>query len=569
MSQRPSPTDSATTYTVGTQMKGNDGAMWEVKATHSGVHRWVRSNIKYKFNVGDLVQVVRSGSGCGSDDIGRTVIITDLDRYGNAPGYTVYPLIGNGLTNNFQGVIGEHSFMRVTNSANEQSTILNSLEANTLYKDYLKNTKPQTMSSGISAHTIIDSNGKQVWVDTTIDTTAPQNFKIKQTKTMAKVKSITKKSTQEVRTINTSLINKEEVFKMLALAEATGLPCLLVGEPGVAKTKTVVDYAKAWLNRDGKMSAADFANKVYILETDEGTKASEIKGMPDLGKLFTQNEYDLNTPIAEAEIVIINEVDKASSGIRNAMLGVMNEKFLFNGKHKIPCKWKLFIATCNEIPKDEVNSPFWDRFMLKHTVNRVSAGELVKYYDKGGRNYNETFTIGVPTKDEINSLNIPTNKLEKYLEVGYQKSSDRTLTFVPTLAKAVSYIWDISLDKSLVKTAQIMISQSAGSELQNKLMSNEVKAVMSKVEMLHSHKTNEQLDLAIAEIEGLINTYASRGIMDEGQVAEIETSMQYILETHPARTVDEAADTDALQAMMDAEEASPVMQQAINSSSPF
>jgi hypothetical protein len=288
------------------------------------------------------------------------------------------------------------------------------------------------------------------------------------------------------------------------------------------------------------MTAEDFANKIYILETDEGTKASEVKGIPDLSRLFTKNEYALNTPIADAEIVIINEVDKASSAIRNAMLGVMNEKFLFNGKHKIPCKWKLFVATANEIPKEEVGSPFWDRFMLKMTVNRVTAGELVKYYNKGARDYRERFNISVPNRDEINNLNIPINKLEKYLEVGYQSCSDRTLTFVPTLAKAVSFIWDISLDKSLVKTAQIMINQAAGSELQNKLMSAEVKAVMSKVEMLHSYTTNDQLELAIAEIESLVNTYTTRGIMDESQVEEIETSMQYIIESHPARATNVA-----------------------------
>ncbi len=373
---------------------------------------------------------------------------------------------------------------------------------------------------------------------------------------MSKVKSITKRTTQEVRQIETSLINKEEVFKMLALAEATGLPCLLVGQPGVAKTKTVVDYAKAWLNRDGKMTAKDFAEKIYILETDEGTKASEIKGMPDLGKLFTDNEYSLSTPIADAEIVIINEVDKASSAIRNAMLGVMNEKFLFNGKHKIPCKWKLFVATCNEIPKEEKGSPFWDRFMLKHTVNRVSAGEMIKYYNKGGRDYREKFNIGIPNKQEINEVDIPVAKLEKYMEVGYNHSSDRTLTFVPTLSKAVSYIWDISVDKALVKTAQIMIDQTAGSELQNKLMSPEVKAVMSKVEMLHSYQTNEQLELAIAEIEGLVNTYATRGIMDSGQVNEIEISMQYILQNHPAR-VDNVSNTD-LEDMMAEVESMPI-----------
>ena len=289
------------------------------------------------------------------------------------------------------------------------------------------------------------------------------------------------------------------------------------------------------MNKDGKMTADDFANKIYVLETDEGTKASEIKGIPDLGKLFTDNKYELNTPIADAEIVVINEVDKASSAIRNAMLGVMNEKFLFNGKHKIPCKWKLFVATCNEIPKEEVGSPFWDRFMLKLKVNRVTAGELVKYYEKGAREYREKFAIGIPNKTELSSLEVPVKKMEKYLEVGYQASSDRTLTFVPGLTKAVSYIWDISIDKALVKTAQIMIGQTAGSELQNKLMSPEVKAVMSKVEMLRSHNTSEALELAVAEIESLINTYASRGMMDQGQVEEIELSMQYVLEAHPAR----------------------------------
>jgi MoxR-like ATPase len=460
---RPSPTDSATAFSVGTFRKGNDNGWWQVQQASNGVQRWVKANPAWK--------------------------------------------------------------TPTSNTSIQQPTVQPSVVPTV------------NTTAGISQ----SSNNKPVM----------------------KTRSITKKTAQEVRTIETSLINKEEVFKMLALAESTGLPLLLVGQPGVAKTKTVIEYAKAWLNRDGKMTAQDFANKIYILETDEGTKASEIKGMPDLSKLFTENKYELAAPIAEAEIVVINEVDKASSAIRNAMLGVMNEKFLFNGKYKIPCKWKIFVATCNEIPKEEQGSPFWDRFMLKQTVNRVSAGELVKYYNKGARDYKETFKIGIPTKTEINSLEVPANKLEKYLEVGYSSSSDRTLTFVPTLTKAVSYIWDISIDKALVKTAQIMISQNAGSELQNKLMSPEVKAVMSKVEMLHSYTSNEQLELAVAEIESLINTYTSRGIMDEGQVDEIEMSMQYILSTHPAR-VDYNTSSDDFDQMMEAGDV-----QAMAPSNPF
>ena len=41
--------------------------------------------------------------------------------------------------------------------------------------------------------------------------------------------------------------------------------------------------------------------------------------------------------------------------------------------------------------------------------------------------------------------------------------------------------------------------------------------------------------MAIAEIESLINTYTSRGLMDEGQVEEVEMTMNFIIENHPAR----------------------------------
>jgi MoxR-like ATPase len=335
--------------------------------------------------------------------------------------------------------------------------------------------------------------GTQRWVKCLpVDT--PEKEKIQSVETilfnskMAKsTKTIMKNKTQEVRTIETSLINKEEVFRMLALAEATGMPLLLQGKPGTAKTKTVIEYAKAWLNRDKTMTMQDFLNKVYILETDEGTKSSEVKGMPSFSKLFQDNVYELEAPITEAEIVVINEVDKASSAIRNSLLGVMNEKFLFNGKNKVPCKWKLFIATCNEIPKEEVGSPFWDRFILKMNVERISTGEMVKYYEKGGKNYKESFTIGVPSKDELSNIQVAASKLEKYLEVAYHLSSDRTLTFVPTLVQAVAFVWDVSVDKALVKVAEIMIGKSAASEVGNRLISPEMKSVLSKIDMMKSY----------------------------------------------------------------------------------
>ena len=136
------------------------------------------TNHVYKFNIGDNVKAVISGQGISQEDIGLEVNIIEMGNYSNSPGYKVDPAIGNTKGGFFDGFIGEKSFELVT-------PIIN--------KSINTQIKPR----------------------------------------MAKTKSITKKVTQEVRSIETSLINKEEVFKMLALAEATGLACLLIGEPGV------------------------------------------------------------------------------------------------------------------------------------------------------------------------------------------------------------------------------------------------------------------------------------------------------------------------------------------------
>lgn len=367
---------------------------------------------------------------------------------------------------------------------------------------------------------------------------------------MAKKNNSVKQITADFRSINTSLIGKEEVFRMLGLAEASNLPILLEGPPGVAKTKTVIDYAKAYLIKNGKATEEDFMSKIFILETDEGTKQSEIKGMPDFQKLFAENKYELFAPIANAEIVIINEVDKASSAIRNAMLGVMAEKFLFSGKHKIKCNWKLFVGTCNEIPRDEVGSPFWDRFMLKMQVSRVGAGDMASYYKKGDKAFQQVFKINVPNKQEIDNLTISPSKMDKFLEVGYSDLSDRTLTFVPKLAKAATFVWDCSIDKGLVKVADIMVGKSAGTKLSEKLTSTEMKVIMNKIEFLKSHSDKRALDLAVAEIEMLTQGYASKNLLDQEQIGELQTTLQYMLDKHPANNQGDVAE-DILEELLD------------------
>lgn len=127
------------------------------------------------YKVGEKVLIVKPGWGCHPSTIGKTVTITEIVMY-TTTGWTYkidnIELDTNTKTNYSGGQIWEQSFAPIY--------------------DYSTNKKTK----------------------------------------MAKIKTITKNKAQEIRTIDTSLINKEEVFKMLALAESTGLPCLLVGQPG-------------------------------------------------------------------------------------------------------------------------------------------------------------------------------------------------------------------------------------------------------------------------------------------------------------------------------------------------
>ena len=56
---RPSPSQSATSFAVGTIMRGNDGRQWQITVNSNGVQRWVPAGgtapplpgIVYKFSI--------------------------------------------------------------------------------------------------------------------------------------------------------------------------------------------------------------------------------------------------------------------------------------------------------------------------------------------------------------------------------------------------------------------------------------------------------------------------------------------------------------------------------------
>lgn len=371
-----------------------------------------------------------------------------------------------------------------------------------------------------------------------------QKTKIEVSKTQTMAKPIEIKNQ---RVFETSLMGKDEVFRLLSLAEALKLGILLVGPPGTGKTKIVTDYTKGMFDLNDPAQVEHFNQEgVFMLETDEGTKSSEIKGVVNLEKLVTENKYEIDSHICEADTIIINEVDKASSALRNSLLGIMNERVLFNGKEKKRCKWSLFVATCNEIPKDEVGNPFWDRFLLKITVNRLAAGDLVKYYKGNDKNYRAKIKVNVPTLAQIEKVVVPVDKLEKFINVAYKECSDRTLSFVPLMAKGISLIYNCSVDKALIKACELLVNKNTAEKLSKELLSAEKRAVMDKVDLIQGMTNESQIEKTMEDIEKMVGTYAAQGKFTPSDLNELKQLIEATMANHPYYKIEiETEDTDA------------------------
>lgn len=337
--------------------------------------------------------------------------------------------------------------------------------------------------------------------------------------------------------ISTTLQGKQEIFKVLAVAHATGKPVLLVGPPGTGKTKALLDYSLAVYQGNKK----EAIQNAFILETDEGTRSKEIKGQIDVEKLVVENKYHLNSPITTSKFVLINEVEKASASLRNAMLSVMNEKFLFNGKSKVPCNWELFCASCNSINGDKAEAPFWDRFVFKQTVDRITSSQMVSYLSK--KNKITQITLNLPDKAELDALErqIPKDKLKIFIDLLYKRLSDRTLSFTPRIIAAVSVVYELDLVRGMVQTANLLAGKDIAADLAGKLEPKELTDIRSNIEMIATLDDYDQINDSIAHIETQVMQASRNKKITESDIESLQKDLDKALKSNAAYTAEQEA----------------------------
>lgn len=223
---------------------------------------------------------------------------------------------------------------------------------------------------------------------------------------------------------------------------------------------------------------------------------------------------------------MINEVDKASASLRNAMLGVMNEKILFDGKNKVPCQWDAFIATCNKIPEDEVDSPFWDRFLVTFHVERLRQSEIMTYYDRGGKAWSKNVKITLPEQADIDAITLDPVKVKKTIDIAYSKLSDRTLSYLPTLVKNIMVIWNYDESRGLVKAVELLIGKDASKELAKNIVSKELRAIYDKIDQIGGCVTPDQYESLFDSLEQDCEKLTNAGKLSQSEIEDIKSRLK-------------------------------------------
>jgi hypothetical protein len=258
-----------------------------------------------------------------------------------------------------------------------------------------------------------------------------------------------------------------------------------------------MDYAAAMSGYD----KAKARKETFVLELDEGTKSSEIKGRVNMEDLLVNKKYSIEAPIAAARYVLINEVDKGSSAVRNTMLSVMREKALFLGSEIRPCHWQLFAGSCNVIPDDELENPFWDRFLIKYVVERIKVSDI---YKNAWQAKQWEFELNIPEAADLEACMLDGKMMETFAKEIYKEVSDRTLMAVPAITKAVKMIWGFADAEAIMKACELVCPQKAQA-LSAKLEDPAIVSIKTKIKDISSITEADMLMSNIQSIENEIS----------------------------------------------------------------
>lgn len=253
----------------------------------------------------------------------------------------------------------------------------------------------------------------------------------------------------------------------------SGVPALLIGPPGVAKSM-VIRQIKKYLGENAK-------NFEYLLT--KFTTPEELFGAAKLEEL-KQGSFirDTKGKIPEADLVFIDEVFRGSSQILNTLLTISNEK-IFHNPDPVDIPLLSVIGATNSANKDPELEAFYDRFPIRLLMESV----FEEYESEVGVNQNEvaksllqrSLAMAVESESKVDPKEMPVSDdfrllglyVRKYAAANYNNNPDFINIFL-TLRKEMEYS-----DRTLSQVFQFGIAHSMLSEETNKPKDDKIKQI--------------------------------------------------------------------------------------------
>jgi len=253
--------------------------------------------------------------------------------------------------------------------------------------------------------------------------------------------------------IKTRLKGRKDIFFAMKIAEEVKCPLLLIGEKGTGKTQSFLDYASS-------------GGKTFILQLSPETRVEDIMGYINIPAL-KEGRVERVNGIEGSEFILLDEIDKANSSVRNLFLSILRERKVFNGGTMVDVPYKLIVGTANSVENlTKEDEPFLDRFVMSWRVERLTEREMSMLID--------------PQEEEIdfnvvnNNPTISRDLILKFVPFVRKYVSDRKLTYLKQISEAILKYKNVS-EKDALALASIYLTGNSAiiNELSDILVDNQ------------------------------------------------------------------------------------------------
>jgi len=307
--------------------------------------------------------------------------------------------------------------------------------------------------------------------------------------------------------IKTRLRHRNEIFKLFWVSQETRLPILLLGEAGTGKTQSFLDFAKS-IN----------GGKTFIKQMNFDTRWEDLIGYLSLPKL-KNGEIERINGIQDATYILLDEIDKTSTSVRNLVLSILRERQIFDGGNLVDCNWKLLVGTSNREEFDEEDKPFLDRFVLKYKLERVGVSRVQDLLETTDE---REISFSIVDLDS-NKYERAIKSIEKILPDIYDEMSDRTISYIPALIGAFMRVNNNDINRSIMNVLGYTIGIAKANSLVEKLgVAKEVTKAKELAEAYKKAVDDSSRAVIVGQLVELRKQVRINTAISREDVAEIE-----------------------------------------------